>query len=127
MAQYVFIIPCECGRSYFGETGRPVAVWLSEHRHNLKEGLLEKSKLARHAYEKGHRVGWNEDRILEIESNIRYRKYKESIHMACSTNPINQISLDISPMSIPLISIRLATHRDDLYDMTDFSRVSIVF
>ncbi|PNF31038.1 hypothetical protein B7P43_G17855, partial [Cryptotermes secundus] len=38
-AQYVYSIPCECGRSYIGETGRPLAVRLREHRHNLKEGL----------------------------------------------------------------------------------------
>jgi hypothetical protein len=41
-------------------------------------GLLEKSKLAQHAYEEGHWVGWDEARILEIESNSRYRKYKEN-------------------------------------------------
>jgi hypothetical protein len=59
MTQCVNSIPCECGRSYISETGRPLAVRLPEHRHNLKEGLLEKSKLAQHAYEEGrpNRVG----------------------------------------------------------------------
>jgi hypothetical protein len=79
-------------------------MWLYEHRHNLKEGLLEKSKLAQHAYEEGHRVGWDESRILEIESHSRYKKYKELAHMACSVNPIKQPSLDISPIWIPLVS-----------------------
>jgi hypothetical protein len=102
-ARCVYSIPCECGGSYIVETGRPLAVRLREHKHSLKEGLLEKSKLARHAYEEGHRVGWDEARILEIESNSRYRKYKESAHMACLTNPISQPSLDISPIWIPLI------------------------
>jgi hypothetical protein len=73
-AQWVYSIPCECGRSYIGETGRPLAVRLREHRHNLGEGLLEKSKLAQHAYEEGHRGGWYEARILDIESHIRYRR-----------------------------------------------------
>jgi hypothetical protein len=59
--------------------------------------------LAQHAYE-GHRVGWDEARVLEIESNSRYRKYKESAHMAILTNPIRQPSLDISPLWILLIS-----------------------
>jgi hypothetical protein len=76
-AQCIHSIPCECGRSCVGETSRPLAMWLHEHRHNLKEGLLEKSKLAQHAYEEGHRVGWVQARILEIESSSRYRKYKE--------------------------------------------------
>jgi hypothetical protein len=51
VAQYVYSVPCECGRSYIGDTGRPLVVRLHEHRHNFKEGLLEKSKLAQHAYE----------------------------------------------------------------------------
>jgi hypothetical protein len=93
MAQCVYSIACECGRSYMGETGRPLAVWLREHRHNLKEALLEKFKLAQHAYEEGHRVGvWDEARTLEIESNSSHRKYKELAHMAClknrSANPV---------------------------------------
>ncbi|PNF13748.1 hypothetical protein B7P43_G14091 [Cryptotermes secundus] len=87
-------------KSYICETGRPLAVRIREHRHNLKKGLLEKSRLAQHAYEEGHRVSW----IFEVESNSRYRKYKESAHMACSTNPISQPGLDISPIWIPLIN-----------------------
>jgi hypothetical protein len=85
----VYSIPCECGRSYIGETDIPLAMRLSEHRHNLKGVLLEKPNLAQHAYEEGHRVGWDDASILEIERNSRYRKYKESAHMACLTNPIS--------------------------------------
>jgi hypothetical protein len=80
---------CVLGRSYIGETGRILAMRLRGHRRNLKEGLLEKSKLAQHAYEEGHRVGWDDARILETESNSRYRKNKDSAHMACLTNPIS--------------------------------------
>jgi hypothetical protein len=36
--------PCECGRSYIGETGRPLAVRVREHTHNLKQSLIEISK-----------------------------------------------------------------------------------
>jgi hypothetical protein len=75
-----------------------------EHRHNLQEGLIENSKLAQHACEEGHRVGWDDARILETESNSRYRKYKESAHMVCLSNPISQPSLDISSIWIHLIS-----------------------
>jgi hypothetical protein len=64
---------------------------------------VEKSKSDQHAYEERHKVGCDEARILEIESNSRYRKYKESAHMACLTNPISQLSLDISPVLISFI------------------------
>jgi hypothetical protein len=104
VSQCVCRIPCECGRSYVGETGRPLAMLLREHGHSLQQGLLEKSKLAQHAYEEGHRVGWDEARILEIESHSRHRKSKESTRVACLTNLISQPSVDISPIWIPLIS-----------------------
>jgi hypothetical protein len=54
-------------------------VHLHEHTRNFKESLLEKSKLAQHACKVGHRVIWDEARILETESNSRYRKYKEYV------------------------------------------------
>jgi hypothetical protein len=104
MAQYIYSIPCECGRSLIGETGRPLALRLRENRHNLRQGLLEKSKLAQHANEGGNWVGGDDARVLEIASNSRCRKYKESAHMTCLTNPSSQPSLDISPIWIPLIS-----------------------
>jgi hypothetical protein len=107
MAQCVYSISCGCGRSYIGETGRPLAVWLCEHRHNLKEGLLEKSKLAQHAYEEGPRVIWDEARILEVESNSRHRKYRESTHMACLKTLISQPSLDIS--SVQFSSVQFSS------------------
>jgi hypothetical protein len=56
MAQCICNIPCECDRSYIGETDTQLAIRLREHGHTLKEGLLEKSKLAQHAYEDGQRV-----------------------------------------------------------------------
>jgi hypothetical protein len=44
--------------------------------------LSKKSKLAQHSYEEGITVGLHDTRILDIESNSRYRKYMESAHMA---------------------------------------------
>jgi hypothetical protein len=40
---------------------------IREHRHNLQQGLLEKSILVQHAYEEDHRVAWDDTRILEIK------------------------------------------------------------
>jgi hypothetical protein len=48
-------------------------VWFHEHRHNLQQVLLEKSKLAQHAYEEGYRVGWDKARIswkLQVTTGI---------------------------------------------------------
>jgi hypothetical protein len=73
--------------------------YLCSSANILVDSLLHRSKLAKQAYEEDHRVRWYEVRILEIESNDRYRKYKESAHMACLTNPVSQPILIISPIS----------------------------
>jgi hypothetical protein len=38
MAYCICSIRCECGRSYIGETSRPLSIRLLEHRHSLKGG-----------------------------------------------------------------------------------------
>jgi hypothetical protein len=66
--------------------------------NNLKQGLMEKSRIAKHAYEEGHRIQWKEAKDVQIETNNICRNYKEAAHMACITNPISQPSLEISPI-----------------------------
>jgi hypothetical protein len=73
----------------------------------LTKGLLEKSKLAQHAYEEGHKICWNKARVLQIEPNTTYRKYKESAHMPLLDHPISQPSLDISPIWTPVIAAEI--------------------
>jgi hypothetical protein len=107
-AHSIYNISCKCGRSHVGETGRPLSVRIGEHKLNLKNGLLDKSKLAQHAFEEGHQISYNEAKILQVEVNSRQRKYKESAHMACMENPISQPSLEF-PIWIPLVKEEVNT------------------
>jgi hypothetical protein len=73
-AQYIYSIPCECGRSYIGETGRPLAVQVRELRHNLKKSLLEKSKLALYDCEEtGMKLGFWKLKVTAVIGNTRNR------------------------------------------------------
>jgi hypothetical protein len=111
-AHCIYNIPCECGRSCVGETGRPLSVRIGENKLNLKNGLLGKSKLALHALEEGHKISWNEAKILQIEFNSRQRKYKESAHMVYIENPISQPSLEFPPIWMPFVEEEVNTlHR----------------
>jgi hypothetical protein len=65
--------------------------------------MLEKSKLAQHAY-KGHKICWNEAKVLHIEPNTTYRKYKESAHRSLIDHPISQPRLDIPDLDSGYIS-----------------------
>jgi hypothetical protein len=80
-----------------------LAVRLREHKNTFKEGLLDKYRLAQHAYEEDHKVDWDGARILSFEENI-IRKYKESVYMSWEGNSISQPSLEFSPIWSPLIS-----------------------
>jgi hypothetical protein len=98
MRQCIYSIPCECGRRYIGETGRPLGVQIGEHMNNLKQGLMEKSRFAKHACEEGHCIQWKEAKVVQTEANNMCRKYKASAHMACVMNPVSHPSLEISPL-----------------------------
>jgi hypothetical protein len=55
------------------------------------------------SYEEGHKICWKEEKSLQIEPNITYRKCKESAHMSRVANPISESSLDISPSGLPTL------------------------
>jgi hypothetical protein len=74
MKQCVYNIPRDCGRSYINKMSRPLEVCIKEHKYNLTQSLLEKLKLAQHAYKEGHKICWKEVNVLQIEPNTTYRK-----------------------------------------------------
>jgi hypothetical protein len=41
---------------YSGGKGRPSEVHVKEHKYDLTQSLIEKSKLVQHAYEEGHKI-----------------------------------------------------------------------
>jgi hypothetical protein len=53
-------------------TSTPLGVHIKEHKYNLTKVLLEKSKSAQHAYAEGHKICWNEMKVLQIEPNTTY-------------------------------------------------------
>jgi cystathionine beta-lyase/cystathionine gamma-synthase len=44
--QCTYGIPCDCGRCYIVERSKTLGVRIKEHKYNLTQRLLEKSKLA---------------------------------------------------------------------------------
>jgi hypothetical protein len=52
-------------------------VYIKELRHNLMQGLLEKSKLGQDAYEECHKICGKEGKVLWIEPDI-IRMHSES-------------------------------------------------
>jgi hypothetical protein len=102
--QCVYNIPSDCGRHYIVVTSRPLEVCVKEHKYNRTQGLLEKSKLAQHAYKEGQKIWQKEAKVLQIEPNTIHKKYEEYAHMSLIDHSISQPSLDISPIWTPVIT-----------------------
>jgi hypothetical protein len=92
-AHRVYKIPCECGTDYIDELGRLLGVRLQEHNYNLNEAHFQKSKLALHAFEGGHKFDWTQPSILQFEPNVTDKKSKETARMLRSNNPLIQKEL----------------------------------
>ena len=54
-----------------------MGVILMEHKFNLKERHLRKSKLALYVFAEGHQVDWAQACILRFEPNPTSTKYEE--------------------------------------------------
>lgn len=78
----VYKIPCAeegCGWSYVGETGRTLEERRREHRLAVRNLDSERSEVARHTHEDGHRVNIDSMHILEKEPIWRRRLVKEAL------------------------------------------------
>jgi hypothetical protein len=70
-------ICCECGKTCVGEMGR-----LPCQSGNVETVFWTYLNWPK-TLEEGHWIGWNDARILQIETNSRHIKYKELARMAC--------------------------------------------
>jgi hypothetical protein len=57
-------IPCECGKEYIGETGRPLLTRVKEDRAALTNSETNSSKLVEHAWEMDHNFMWDETKAI---------------------------------------------------------------
>jgi hypothetical protein len=69
-AHCIYSSPCEYGRSYVGKTGRPLSVRIRENKLNLKNGLLEKSKLTQHAFTEDHQIPGMRPRFYTLKATV---------------------------------------------------------
>ena len=73
----VYIIDCmNCQEKYIGETGRELAVRLKEHKGAVSRNQTG-SAVAKHCWEKEHRMDFNNSRIVYKSNNVSYRRVVE--------------------------------------------------
>ena len=76
-AVVVYEIKCkDCEKTYIGETARNAGVKAKEHYSHARNGRLDQSAMAEHAWT-GHKIDWA-PMVIVISERIRERKIKES-------------------------------------------------
>ncbi|KAL1110151.1 hypothetical protein AAG570_008228 [Ranatra chinensis] len=76
----VYEIPCCCGESYIGQTGRLVSTRIQEHIRATKNNDM-KSAVAEHSMETGHLIDFEKMRILASVSGYKNRIVREAIEI----------------------------------------------
>lgn len=93
----IYQIPCECDKFYIGETSRPLNVRIKEHKDYLRKGDFHKSKICQHSWDTGHRINFNNAKIIMKEAIASKRKIKEAFLIQSNKNKcIAHASVDVS-------------------------------
>jgi hypothetical protein len=86
----VYRIPCECGRAYVGQTGRPVDIRLEEQQRHIRLDHPDKSAAAEHSIDQGHRIQFHNSSILVTKIRYMDRIVREAIEIELHPYNINR-------------------------------------
>ena len=86
-----YLINCECGLAYVGETKRAIKTRIGEHqRETGKQKEKYNSAIAEHYSETKHNIDWNGSKVLHVEPYYSRRKIKEAIEIRKHPNNLNR-------------------------------------
>jgi hypothetical protein len=75
----VYRIPCECGEIYVGQTGGSIEARCKEHLRHIRLEQPEKSAVAEHSINTGHRIDFSSTSVLDKAAGYMDRLMKEAI------------------------------------------------
>ena len=101
----VYRVSCmDCDMSYIGETGRNLKKRLVEHKAAVKRGDT-KNGIAVHAWERQHRVNWDEADVLVQEPRYWRRRVLEAVKIQKHAGNTNlDCGLSLNPIWTPYLS-----------------------
>ena len=96
--------PCECGKVYSGETGRPMQDKIKEHDRDNRLARTETAAVSEHAHNTGHKPLWNEIKFIDRDPYYYMRRVKEAIDVRLHPDNINRDSgIEIPEAWMPTI------------------------
>ena len=100
----VYEIPCSCGKSYIGETGKSFKQRIKEHGADLRLNRCHTSALVKHANKTKHQLCLENTNILSKEENYSKRKFREALEIIKHPQNLNRDNgWEISRSWIPLL------------------------
>ena len=107
----IYPIPCkDCNMVYIGETKRSFEPRKKEHIRDIRNAQSKPANikdsttaLGKHAINLHHNIGWNNNQILEFETDYRKRRFIESFFINNVPNTMN----DGKSISLPSMYFKL--------------------
>ena len=101
----VYMIPCECGKAYIGETGRSIKTRVKEHYADIRLNRTQKSALAQHSHGTKHPIRIEDMKVLAHVDNWSLRRIREAIEIVKHPHCLNRDDgLTISRSWLPNLS-----------------------
>ena len=86
----VYLIPCECGKTYIGETRRSIRTRVKEHSADIRLNRTHKSALAEHSHNTKHPIKIEDTQVLAHVDNWSRRRVREAIEVVKNPNYLNK-------------------------------------
>jgi hypothetical protein len=100
----VYRIPCECSKVFIGQTGRSVDTRFKEHQRHIRLKHPDKSAVAEHTVDLGHRNQFHKTSILSTKTRYMDRIIREAIEIELRPNHMNrEVGFCLSKTWKPLI------------------------
>jgi len=101
----VYRIPCDYGKVYIGETGRPMQESIKEHDRDIRLARTQTSAVSEHAHETGHYPICEKVKFIDRNPHWYTCRVKEAIHITLHPNNINKDSeIEIPDSWMPTIN-----------------------
>ncbi|XP_071053515.1 uncharacterized protein [Onthophagus taurus] len=86
----VYRLSCSCGKVYVGQTGRNVECRIKEHERDVRLKKTQQSAVAEHCHAKGHRIDFEQTKVLARDNRYYQRLTREAIEIHRHKNNVNR-------------------------------------